>query len=118
MLVYAAVAVVFEKPEAVRREQIDVLQAHIDIVVALDRMGRAAVRSVFGPNNDPIANLLGVRLVPAGAGEAQMARTRFFDLAQAAVFAAQHSRVGTEHLVFEIARGVFYGSLWFARWWR
>ena len=73
-------------------------------------MGDTAVWSVFGADDDQIADLLGMNLVPAGAGEAEMARVHDLDVAKRAILAPQRPRVGPEDLVLEVA-GRFGGGV-------
>ena len=50
--IHIALAIGFDKAEAIGGEKPDVLQPHICVMVALDRMRHAAVRRVFGSQYD------------------------------------------------------------------
>src|ERR1035437_9052553 len=101
--IHAAVAVVFEEAEAVRREQSHILQPHVDIAAALDGVRDAAVRSVFGADHDQVAHLLGISIVPAGAGEAEMTRVHDLNIADTPILTPQRPRVWPEYFVLEVA---------------
>ena len=103
-VIHAPIAIKFQEAKTVRREEVNPLQPHVDVVAALDRVGGAAVWGIFGTNDNEVAQLLRITFAPAGNMNANPPQPDDFHAGWIAIVTAQRAGVGTKDFVFEVAR--------------